>query len=252
MSTLRRPLALALLACAALAAAGLGALAWKAARPLPPLAFVARAAPEGFRDLVLADRAAAASAAVLPPPAAQPGAAAPGDLCRALFADPDDPRLGDGPTVAVYFTDYRCPYCRVLGALLRDRAEAGQITLIVKEWPILGPPSEAAARMALAAARQGAWLPAHERLTHTPFVPNAAYVAELARGLGLDPGRMAADLDDPAIAAHLARTAALARALGFGGSPGLVVGRTVAKRSVREPLLDRLIAEERALGPVPC
>ncbi len=244
------PRRLALVALALVSALVVGAAVRKAIAPPPPLTFVERAAPAGFRDLVSAQRDAASAALVPIAPAAP--AAAGGDVCAALFADPDDPRIGAGEPVVVYFTDYRCPYCRVVGALLFERAAAGEITLIVKEWPILGPASEAGARMALAAARQGAFVPAHERLMHTAFVPTPAYGAELAHDLGLDPDRMIADMADPAIPAHLARTAALAGELGLNGTPGLVVGRTVAKRSVREPLLDRLIDEERRLGPLPC
>jgi protein-disulfide isomerase len=252
------PKILRLAALAALAALALGlglGAARDLLRPGPHLAFVDRAEP-GFRDLVLAEAepasAGASRGAALTPADPGPAPAPVADICAALFEDPDDPRIGDGAPVAVYFTDYRCPYCRVLGALLLDRAEAGEITLIVKEWPILGPASETAARVALAAARQDRWLPIHERLMHSSFQPTPAYVAGMAEDIDLDLARLDADLADPAIEAHLERTAALATALGIRGTPGLVVGRTVAKRSVREARLDRLIEAERALGPAPC
>jgi protein-disulfide isomerase len=241
----RLALAAAALAAAVVLAAGLRDVL----RPRPALAFVERAEPAGFRDLMTAERAAA-SVPLVPASAGAPGAAP--DICAALFADPDDARLGRGEPVVVYFNDYRCPYCRVVGSLLFERAAADEITLIVKEWPILGPASEAGARLALAAARQEAHAPAYARLAGSAFVPTPAYAAAVAADLGLDPARLAADMDGPEVADQLARTAALAEALGLAGTPGLVVGRTVAKRSVREPLLDRLIAEERRSGPAPC
>ena len=221
-----------------------------ALRSEPAMTFVARTEPPGFRDLASPEAAGASTPLTLLPAGAALAPA--GGVCAALFADTEDPRIGSGATPAVFFTDYRCPYCRVLGPMLVERAEAGKITLIVKEWPILGPPSEAAARMALAASRQDAYLPTHDRLMQTPFVPTEAYGVELARGLGIDPDRMLADMNGPAITAQLERNAGLAASLGFRGTPGLVVGRTVATRSLRAPELDALISAEDRVGPVPC
>lgn len=217
----------------------------------PELVFADRASPPGFRDLVILDDAAGVTP--MPPfdPAAR-HAAPPDDLCAALFEDPEDPRLGSGAPTVVYFSDYRCPYCRVTGKMLIDRARADEITLIFKEWPVLGPASRTAAQAALAAERQGAFLEAHQRLIVSPFVPNAAYARDLARWYGLDPDRLIADFDGPEVAAQIERTEALAETLGFGGVPGLVVGRTVALRSMGEDRLDALIQAERDLGPPPC
>lgn len=137
--------------------------------------------------------------------------------------------------------------------MLIERAKAGEITVIFKEWPVLGPPSVTAARAALAAARQGqgAFLKAHERLTMSPFVPNAAYARDLARWYGLV--RPAArGFRRGRGRRQVERIDVLAEALGFQGVPGLVVGRTVALRALDEESLDALIAAERELGPPPC
>lgn len=240
------------LAAAAIVLALAAALALRDGRP--PLVFEDRADLPGFRNLVLSSKEASGggATALAPPPEASARPALPEDACAALFGDAADPRLGTGAPLVVFFTDYRCPYCREMGKLLMKRAAADRITLVFKEWPILGPQSQTAARAALAAARQGGFLKAHERLTVSPFVPNAAYARDLARWYGLDPSRMAADFDGPEIAGQLERTDALARALGLGGVPGLVVGRTVALRSVDEDRLDALIEAERDLGPPPC
>jgi protein-disulfide isomerase len=61
---------------------------------------------------------------------------------------------GDASVVA--FFDYNCPYCRkdasALGALI---AADCKVRLVLKELPVLGADSEAAARIALAAQAQG-------------------------------------------------------------------------------------------------
>jgi protein-disulfide isomerase len=214
--------------------------------PAPALEFTERAQPPGFRDL--AGGAISAGVGGLGP---LPGDAAPAidDACRALFHDVEDPRIGAGPVTAVYLTDYRCPYCRVLGDLLLAEADAGRITLIVKEWAALGPASVAAARLALAAARQDAFRPVHERLKRSAFVPTPAYLEAVAADLGLDPARLAADAAAPAVEAQLARTASLARALGFPGTPGLVVGRSVVSGAIDRATLAALIDAEAAGAP---
>lgn len=246
-----RRIGLAAAALAAVAAVALGL--WFANRG-PELVFADRASPPGFRNLVYA---AAAPGGVSPAPVTAPGETrpdAPEDICLALYNDTADPRLGSGAPVVAFFTDYRCPYCREMGGMLIQRAKAGEIAVIFKEWPVLGPPSVTAARAALAAARQGqdAFLKAHERLTISPFVPNAAYARDLARWYGFDSDRLIADFDGAEVAAQVERTDALAEALGFQGVPGLVVGRTVALRALDEASLDALIAAERELGPPPC
>jgi len=217
--------------------------------PSPALVFTERAAPAGFRDL--GGGPVSAGPGALGP---LPGDAVPavGDVCRALFHDAEDPRIGAGPVAAVYLTDYRCPYCRVLGALLLAEADAGRITLIVKEWAALGPASVAAARLALAADRQGAFRPVHERLKTSAFIPTPAYVEAVAADYGLDPARLAADAASPAIGAQLARAAALARGLGFPGTPGLVVGRSVVSGAIDRATLTALIDAEAKGGGAPC
>lgn len=246
-----RQIGLAAAALAAVAAVALGL--WLANRG-PELSFADRAAPPGFRNLVYAGIAPAGVSPIVAVATGVPPPPAPGDICSALFNDTTDPRLGAGAPVAVFFTDYRCPYCREMGRMLIARAKAGEITVIFKEWPVLGPPSVTAARAALAAARQGqdAFLKTHERLTMSPFVPNAAYARDLARWYGLDSDQLIEDFEGAEVAAQVERTDALAEALGFQGVPGLVVGRTIALRAVDEESLDALIAAERELGPPPC
>jgi protein-disulfide isomerase len=231
----------------AVAAAWLGRGAWW---PAPALDFAERAAPAGFRDLVTAAGGGSALALLGTLPGEPPPPAI-GDACAALFADPGDPRIGTGPVAAVFFTDYRCPYCRLLGDLLLAEADAGRITLIVKQWAALGPDSVAAARLALAAARQDAFRPVHERLKRSAFVPTEAYAEALAVELGLDPARLLADAAAPALDDRLARTASLARALGFAGTPGLVVGRSIVAGAIDRATLAALVETERR-SDAPC
>jgi protein-disulfide isomerase len=69
------------------------------------------------------------------------------------------------------FTDYRCPACRhALRALTEAAERDGKVRMIYKDWPILGPPSERAASIALGCAEQGIYpavpSPADDRQSH--------------------------------------------------------------------------------------
>ena len=58
----------------------------------------------------------------------------------------------EGSVTVVEFLDYQCGYCRRAHPdLMNMLAEDGDIRWIVKEWPVLGPASDYAARAAIAA-----------------------------------------------------------------------------------------------------
>lgn len=171
-------------------------------------------------------------------------------LCQTLFGAALIPA---GTVPIAYFSDFRCPYCRVLGprlAAIEARSDMA-VTVAWHEWPILGDASVNAARAALAARRQGAYQAFHERLISSPFVPTPAYLADLAGRVGLDPARLAADMDSPSVAREIATSRALAGIFQFRGTPGLVVGRTIINGAIDEAALAALIERERAEGPPP-
>ena len=68
-----------------------------------------------------------------------------------VLRDPDIPVAGNanGDITIVEYFDYQCPYCRKvepeLGQVVHDD---GNIRLVQKDWPILGPVSVTAARIA--------------------------------------------------------------------------------------------------------
>jgi protein-disulfide isomerase len=70
-----------------------------------------------------------------------------------VLRDPDIPVAGNanGDITIVEYFDYNCPYCRKIEPELQQVVQDdGKIRLVLKDWPILGPVSVIAARMALA------------------------------------------------------------------------------------------------------
>jgi protein-disulfide isomerase len=81
-----------------------------------------------------------------------------------LFREPRPILAGnpDGDVTMVEFFDYQCAYCKkVRDDLVKLLNEDGKIRLILKEFPILTPESELAARAAIAAQEQGKYWPFH-------------------------------------------------------------------------------------------
>jgi protein-disulfide isomerase len=165
-----------------------------------------------------------------------------------LVESPDSPVGGNpaGDVTIVEFFDYRCPHCRrmlpVIKALL---GEDPGLRLVYKELPILGEESVVAARLALAARRQGKYAEIHERLMIEtgPFTRDAL-LTTLA-GLGLDGDRLRADMDAADTTSVIARELALAQALGIDGTPAFVVGGELVVGAVDLGTLRDLVGRAR-------
>jgi protein-disulfide isomerase len=148
-----------------------------------------------------------------------------------------------GRHVLVEFTDYACTYCRrsiadVQGLIHRDP----QLKVVIRELPILSPDSASAARMALAAARQGRYAQFHTALFAADG-PSAANVMAAARSAGLDLARATRDAADPTIEAEIEANLAYARKLGFTGTPGWVAGKDVLTGAVGAEALAAALAK---------
>jgi predicted DsbA family dithiol-disulfide isomerase len=168
-------------------------------------------------------------------------------ICPALYSDGPS---GDVVPVAS-FSDYNCPYCRVQTERLAEMAQGGGIEVAWHELPLLGDTSVTAARAALAAKRQGAYLAFHRRLMRTMFLPSPEYLDVLVDDIGVDRERFLADMQSAEVEDEIRRSRALARIFGFIGTPALVVGRTVVQGQLGHATIAKLIERERTEGPVP-
>lgn len=209
--------------------------------------------PRGFRRIAAGEVSSGANPWIgltVPGESAAPDVTRPiSDLCTALFGEA--PASGIVPIA--YFSDYNCPYCRVLTGELADLEQSSKAAVRITwhEWPLLGPTSEAAARAALAADMQGAYAAFHQRLMRTRFAPTATFLESIARDIDVDPDQLARDMDGESVRDRLDTTNALARMFQFPGTPALVVGRTVVVGSVSKETVTGLVNRELEDGPVP-
>ena len=166
-----------------------------------------------------------------------------------LVDDPDSPVVGnpDGDVTVVEFFDYRCPYCIKVADGLHDTIKSdGNIRLVMKEFPILGPESVQVAQMALASEKQGRYEDFHFALMSVSGKVTEARALKVARKIGLDVDRLRRDMQAPEIETQLQNNYALAQALQIRGTPAFVVGENVVRGAIDMAALRRLVAGVRA------
>jgi protein-disulfide isomerase len=167
-----------------------------------------------------------------------------------VLRDPDIPVAGnpDGDITIVEYFDYNCPYCRRLEPELRQVVfDDGKVRLIWKDWPILGPVSMMASRMALASKYQNKYVKAHEALMGVSSKLTEPRIKELLSGAGIDIDRLSSDLDSnaKAISAIIARNNDQALAFGFDGTPSFIVGKFRVPTALTMEQFGQVIADAR-------
>ncbi len=146
----------------------------------------------------------------------------------------------DGDVVLVQFFDYACGYCRAanpdVDRLLR---EDPRLKVVWREYPVLGPDSEQAALLSLAAAKAGRFRPFHDRLFATARPSESA--REAARGaVGVGPAELTDEFRN-----ELQKNFELARAIGASGTPTFVVGDRMLEGAVGYQTLKQAVQEAR-------
>ncbi|MDD9923664.1 MAG: DsbA family protein [Boseongicola sp.] len=163
-----------------------------------------------------------------------------GDLCDTLFQNPEQ-----GVPIAL-FSDFFCPYCRVLTARMADRIKRGTSGIAVTwhELPLLGQSSVIAAKAALAADNQGAYPEFSTKLMQSPFRPSPQFLAQIAEATGIDAETLLSDMESADVQNRLTASLAASKTLGIWATPAMVVGRTVVMGQISDDELDTLIEIE--------
>jgi len=171
------------------------------------------------------------------------------DPCAALFGTQTDSRL----QIAI-FSDFNCPSCRVLDAILLDydASHPGTIRIIRHELPLLWAASTIASQAVLAADRQGGYQAMHDRLMRTRMVTDLKFVVAIADAAGLDGERLVTDMQTPEIASALDMSKAIATVFGFYGTPSTVIGRSVFMGAIPAADVAQIIKMEQAALPKAC
>lgn len=133
-----------------------------------------------------------------------------------------------GDVTVVEFSDYNCPYCKRAFTAMTELIEKDKnVRVVMKELPIFGERSEGAARVAIAAAKQGKYFEMHAALLRNRGPNNEQTALALAEKIGLDVEKLRADAKSEEVAKIITRTRALGNSLGIQGTPFYLVGDKV-------------------------
>jgi protein-disulfide isomerase len=147
----------------------------------------------------------------------------------------------------IVFTDYRCPACRLAHPEMKKAvASDGKVRVVYKDWPIFGPPSERAARVAIASSYQGIYPEVHDRLMTSPSVDETELRAAVEHSGG-SWRRVQDDLVSRAgeIEEQITRNRQQAFSLGLGGTPGYLIGSILVRGGLGAKEFTRALQEAR-------
>ncbi len=147
----------------------------------------------------------------------------------------------------VEFFDYACGYCRASRPDIdRLLSEDKGIKIVYRELPILGQPSDDAARMSLAVAKLGRNYGAFHRALFASGRPSPATVDAALRSAGVDAQAAKGLASGADIASEIRSNLALQQSLGLSGTPSWVIGDQLIGGAVGYDELKAAIAEVRA------
>ena len=165
-----------------------------------------------------------------------------------LVDDSSAPVRGNpnGDVTLVEFFDYRCPYCRQVEPYLQALIKNDHgLRVVVKELPILGPASVYAARVALAAHKQGKYEQFHDAVMSKKPNIDEATLLKLAEEAGLVLDRLKTDMNGPEVDAEVKRTTEIAKILRISGTPAFIVGAELVPGATDLETLQELVDEAR-------
>src|SRR4051794_18341133 len=161
-----------------------------------------------------------------------------------------------GDVTLVEFFDYNCGYCkRALGDLKALMKADPKLRVVLKDFPVLGPESVEASRVALAVRQQiqaDRLFEYHTKLLETRGRVNGERGLAVAREMGLDVERIKRDLESPEVRAVLQENMGLGDKLGLSGTPAFVIGDAVISGAVGADPLRQAVTSVRQCGKAVC
>ena len=154
-----------------------------------------------------------------------------------------------GDVTLVEFFDYNCGFCkRALPDVLKLAETDKNLKIVIKEFPILGPGSMAAARAAIASRMQGKYWDFHLALLKKRGSVDEAGVFKVATKVGLDIGKLKKDMESDEVTAIIQRNHAVAQALNINGTPAFIIADNIFPGAVGFEQLASAVAKVRKEG----
>jgi protein-disulfide isomerase len=180
------------------------------------------------------------------------------DKTNPLFTAKHNVSFGNpaGDVTIVEFFDYNCGFCkRGLADLQKIVAEDKNVRIITKDFPVLGPDSVEAAKIAVAIKQQltpdKLW-GFHQKLMSVRGKIGKQNALDAAKEAGADMARLAKDTEGAEVRAAIEQNVQIADALGLTGTPSYVVGEDIVVGAVGFADLKARIDNIRKCGKSVC
>lgn len=175
----------------------------------------------------------------------------------AIFNSAYDLAIGNpkGDVTVVEFFDYNCGYCRRAHADMEAVIEEDKnIRYVLKEFPILGPDSEAAHKVSDAVRKlspdtYGAFFRA--MMTQDGRASEESAIA-IAGELGIAEDAIRAKMNESPNTEQVQEAYQLATSLGITGTPSYVIGNETVPGAVGKDAIEAKVANIRACGKATC
>lgn len=167
-----------------------------------------------------------------------------------ILKNPDDPQGGNlkGDLTVVEFLDYNCGFCKQAFDPLWEAVKAdGKVRVVIKEYPILGPDSVLAARVALVAKAQSQ---AKYDEVHRAFMKfrgrlDEKAIYKIAGEQGFNVEQLKKDVANTELDAKLKKNFDLARSLDIGGTPTFIIGDRIISSALDQATFKQLMDAAR-------
>src|SRR5258708_3932479 len=156
----------------------------------------------------------------------------------------------NGDVTMVEFFDYNCSFCkRAMADMLELLKDDPKLKIILKEFPVLGPGSVEAAKVAVAVRMQDKsgkkYLEFHQKLLGGRGQADKARALAVAKEVGMDMKRIDTDMAGDEVTNTINESMKLAEALGMNGTPSYVIGKDVVVGAVGLEALGKKIESAR-------
>jgi len=153
----------------------------------------------------------------------------------------------NGDVTLIEFFDYQCGYCkRAFPGVMEVVNGDKNLRYVLKEFAILGPQSEIAARAALAAQKQNKYMELHTALMTLPGRLNEDKILKTAESVGLDVTTLQEDMKGDDVTAEIMSTRAVAQRLGLTGTPAFIIGDQIIPGAASPDALKDAIEKARS------
>lgn len=154
-----------------------------------------------------------------------------------LKHDEDTPYAGNpnADVVLVEFFDYNCGYCRkVMPTVAKLLEEYDNLKVVFKEFPILSPVSQQAARAAQSVyyLDKDKYFDYHQALMKHTGAKNKQAFLDLAKEMGIDTKKMEEMMDSKRVTDAINKNKILGQSIGVRGTPAFVIGEDLIPGAV--------------------